>query len=124
MPSQPVDQGLQKRPRDWHSPHSSFFSTPSQKDLLPSTSRESTPAGTFTCASLFPNSLSLTKHHHAVMNTSQVNKPRIDDVQIVEKEPDDGGIASRYRGTAADERDMKVLGKTQVLRVSDVNKPH
>lgn len=41
----------------------------------------------------------------------------IDDGQIVDKEPDDGGIPSRYRGTAADKRDMIVLGKKQVLRV-------
>jgi hypothetical protein len=114
-----VDQGLQQRPRNWHSPHSSFPSQPLAQRLLPPT-----PAGPFTCASPFPNSLSLTKHHHAVMETSQVNKSPIDDVQIVEKEPDDGGIASRYRGTAADKRDMMVLGKTQVLRVSNIDKPH
>jgi hypothetical protein len=119
-----VDQGLQQRPRNWHSPHSSFLLNPSHKDLLPPTSPGLTPAGLFTCASLFPNSLSLTKHHHAVMDTSQVNKSPIDDVQIAEKEPDDGGIASRYRGTAADKRDMMVLGKTQVLRVSNIDKPH
>jgi choline transport protein len=58
------------------------------------------------------------------MDTSQVNKSPIDDVQIMEKEPDDGGITSRYRGTAADKRDMMVLGKTQVLRVSIIDKPH
>jgi choline transport protein len=41
----------------------------------------------------------------------------VDDVQIVDKESDDGGIPARYRGTAADKRDMVVLGKKQVLRV-------
>jgi hypothetical protein len=41
----------------------------------------------------------------------------IEDVQIEDKEPDDGGIPSKYRGTAADKRDMIVLGKKQVLRV-------
>ena len=29
----------------------------------------------------------------------------------------DPSVPVRYRGTAADKRDMKVLGKTQVLRV-------
>jgi hypothetical protein len=41
----------------------------------------------------------------------------IDDGQIEDKEPDDGGIPARYRGTEADKRDMIVLGKKQVLRV-------
>jgi hypothetical protein len=41
----------------------------------------------------------------------------IDDDQIADKECDDGEIPSRYRGTAADKRDMIVLGKKQVLRV-------
>lgn len=40
-----------------------------------------------------------------------------DDGQIVNKEPDEDGIPSKYRGTAADKRDMTVLGKKQVLRV-------
>lgn len=44
----------------------------------------------------------------------------IEDGQIEEKEADDNGLPSRYRGTAADKRDMIVLGKKQVLRVSVV----
>ena len=55
------------------------------------------------------------------MNSSkgelEVTENPIDDGQIVNKEPDDGGIPLRYRGTAADKRDMIVLGKKQVLRV-------
>jgi hypothetical protein len=35
----------------------------------------------------------------------------IDNGQIVDKESDDSGIPSRYRGTAADKRDIIVLGK-------------
>lgn len=30
---------------------------------------------------------------------------------------DDHGLPAKYRGTAADQRDMSALGKTQVLRV-------
>jgi hypothetical protein len=44
----------------------------------------------------------------------------IEDGQIEEKEADDNGLPSRYRGTAVDKRDMIVLGKKQVLRVSAV----
>jgi hypothetical protein len=47
-----------------------------------------------------------------------VTETALGDVQIVEKESDDGGIPERYRGTAEDKRDMIVLGKKQVLRVS------
>jgi hypothetical protein len=54
----------------------------------------------------------------------EVNNYPVDDVQIAEKEPEDGGIPSRYRGTAADKRDMMVLGKEQVLRVGNIDKPH
>jgi choline transport protein len=54
----------------------------------------------------------------------EVNKSVVDDIQIVEKDTDDGGIPSRYRGTATDKRDMMVLGKKQVLRVSEINQPH
>lgn len=32
---------------------------------------------------------------------------------------DDAGLPARYRGTAADQRDMSMLGKKQVLRVCD-----
>lgn len=38
--------------------------------------------------------------------------------QNVEKELDEpGAIPAKYRGTAADRRDMSILGKKQVLRV-------
>jgi hypothetical protein len=49
----------------------------------------------------------------------RVNETPVDDVQIVEKDDNDGGIPARYRGTAADKRDMITLGKKQVLRVSE-----
>lgn len=32
-------------------------------------------------------------------------------------------VEAKYRGTAADQRDMKALGKTQELRVMEMNKP-
>jgi choline transport protein len=48
----------------------------------------------------------------------EVNESPVEDVQIVEKDDTDGGIPARYRGTAADKRDMITLGKKQVLRVS------
>jgi choline transport protein len=47
----------------------------------------------------------------------EVTETPLEDGQIVDKEPDHGGIPSRYRGTAADKKDMIVLGKEQVLRV-------
>jgi choline transport protein len=60
------------------------------------------------------------------MNSSkeelEVTENPIDDVKIVDKESDDGAVAARYRGTATDKRDMIVLGKKQVLRVSNLNK--
>ncbi len=40
----------------------------------------------------------------------KVSEIPVDDVQIVEKDDNDGGIPSRYRGTAADKRDMITLG--------------
>ena len=52
----------------------------------------------------------------------KVNESPVDDVQIVEKDDNDGGIPSRYRGTAADKRDMITLGKKQVIRVSEDDK--
>lgn len=51
----------------------------------------------------------------------EVNETPVDDVQIVGKDDNDAGIPSRYRGTAADKRDMITLGKKQVLRVSEDN---
>jgi hypothetical protein len=51
----------------------------------------------------------------------EVTESPIDDGQVADKDPDDGGIPSRYRGTAADKRDMIVLGKKQVLRVCILN---
>jgi len=42
----------------------------------------------------------------------------IEDGQMDEKEADNNGLPERYMGTAADKRDMSVLGKKQVLRVS------
>lgn len=50
----------------------------------------------------------------------EVNESPVEDIQIVEKD-NDGGIPARYRGTAADKRDMITLGKKQVLRVSEDN---
>jgi len=42
----------------------------------------------------------------------------ISDSQLIsEKEPDDIGLADKYKGTTADKRDMITLGKKQVLRV-------
>lgn len=35
-----------------------------------------------------------------------------------EVELNDGGVDLRYKGTAADQKDMLVLGKKQVLRAS------
>ena len=35
----------------------------------------------------------------------------------------DPSVPKRYRGTVADKRDMKVLGKTQVLRVRSFARP-
>jgi choline transport protein len=49
----------------------------------------------------------------------EVNETPVEDVQIVEKDDNGGGIPARYRGTAADKRDMITLGKKQVLRVSE-----
>lgn len=50
----------------------------------------------------------------------QVNHAQVNDVRMVEKEDIDEAIPSRYRGTAADKRDMFSLGKKQVLRVSNL----
>ena len=47
----------------------------------------------------------------------EVNESPIDEGQVAEKD-DDSGIPIKWRGTAADKRDMTVLGKKQVLRVS------
>jgi hypothetical protein len=73
---------------------------------------------------VFPPSL-LTSLTVAIMNPSkedlEVTETPIDDVQIESKESDDGGIPARYRGTTADKRDMVVLGKKQVLRVSHLD---
>lgn len=59
------------------------------------------------------------------MNSSkeelEVTENPIGDGQTVDKEADDSGIPSRYRGTAADQRDMIVLGKKQVLRVGTLD---
>jgi hypothetical protein len=33
-------------------------------------------------------------------------------------EHDSGHVAEKYRGSAADKRDMEIMGKQQVLRVS------
>jgi len=49
---------------------------------------------------------------------AKISETRIDDVEIVEKDTNYGGIPSKYRGTDVDKRDMIVLGKKQVLRVS------
>jgi hypothetical protein len=46
----------------------------------------------------------------------EVTENPMEDGQIVEKD-DDSRVPARYRGTAADKRDMTVLGKKQVLRV-------
>ena len=44
--------------------------------------------------------------------------------QNVEKELDEpGAIPAKYRGTAADRRDMNILGKKQVLRVCTLPNP-
>jgi hypothetical protein len=50
-----------------------------------------------------------------------VSETPVDDPQAVEKDEDDTGIPARYRGTSADKRDMSMLGKKQVLRVSDLD---
>ena len=68
---------------------------------------------------MFPRSL--TKSIVDIMDPSkeelEVTESPIEDGQIADKDPDDGGIPLKYRGTAADKRDMIVLGKKQVLRV-------
>jgi hypothetical protein len=56
------------------------------------------------------------------MNSSkeelEVAETPIEDGQSGEKVADDVGVPARYRGTATDKRDMVILGKKQVLRVS------
>ena len=47
----------------------------------------------------------------------EVSESPLEDGQITEKDLDNAVVASKYRGTEADKRDMRVLGKKQVLRV-------
>jgi len=50
----------------------------------------------------------------------EVIEKSIEDIQVVDI--DNGEISSKYRGTAADKRDMIMLGKKQVLRVCSLKK--
>lgn len=54
--------------------------------------------------------------HTSKEDITVYDSPMVDG-EAVDKELDDAGIPSKYRGTAADKKDMTVLGKKQVLRV-------
>ena len=57
------------------------------------------------------------KAEQAVVSLTEEPRGEIFD-QNMEKELDEpGAIPAKYRGTAADRRDMGILGKKQVLRV-------
>lgn len=50
--------------------------------------------------------------------------PSDQDLEVYDDKDDniDPSVPTRYRGTAVDKRDMRVLGKTQVLRVRPFDK--
>jgi hypothetical protein len=61
--------------------------------------------------------MSISKDESAVSALQE--EPKSDLYNGDEKDIDDepGALPSKYRGTAADKKDMSMLGKTQVLRV-------